>query len=108
MGLTFLHMVCMDENVTDEMLRYAGGLWPDAAKEKTDVRATLAAPGERALATRDASLSLSLASSADWQHASGFVLQRGGDELKQREHVASTCSFLRVHKVWRTSHKPPI
>ena len=59
-GRTPLHYLCMNEKATDEMLRYVGGLWPDAAKEKdTMVRATLAAPGERALATRDASLSLS-------------------------------------------------
>ena len=24
----------MNKKVTDEMLRYVGGLWPDAAKEK--------------------------------------------------------------------------
>ena len=62
------------------MLRYVGGLWPDAAKEKDKVRATLAAPGERALATRDASLSLSLASFAGWLDASALpVLQQEGD-----------------------------
>ena len=60
-GSTPLHCLCGNEKATDEMLRYVGGLWPDAAKEKDRlVRATLAAPGERALATRDASLSLSL------------------------------------------------
>ena len=37
----------MNEKVTDEMLRYVGGLWPDAAKEKDEVRMTLAAPGAR-------------------------------------------------------------
>ena len=77
-GSTPLHCLCMNEKATDEMLRYVGGLWPDAAKEKDKVRATLAAPGERALATRDASLSL--ASSAAWLHASALpVLQRERD-----------------------------
>ena len=55
---TPLHFLCENEKATDEMLRYVGGLWPDAAKEKDNVRVTLAAPGERALAKRDASLSL--------------------------------------------------
>ena len=59
-GGTPLHLLCFNKKATDEMLRYVGELWPDAAKEKDTVRATLAAPGERALVTRDASLSLSL------------------------------------------------
>ena len=57
-------LAVLGEVATDEMPRCVGGLGPDAAKEKDKVRATLAAPGERALATRDASLSL--APSAAW------------------------------------------
>ena len=58
--------VCEHDGVTMEALQARGS--EAAAKEKIEVRATLAAPGERALATRDASLSL--ASSAGWLHAS--------------------------------------
>ena len=37
--------MCKNEKATDEMVRYVGGLWPDAAKETNQVRETLATPG---------------------------------------------------------------
>ena len=54
-GDTPLHNFCRNEKATRETLRCVYELWPDAAKEKNNVRVTLAGS---ALATRNASLSL--------------------------------------------------
>ena len=58
-GRTPLHLMCFNENATPEMTGYVAGLWPDAIKEKDNVRARHSPRRERAPSRRVTPRSLS-------------------------------------------------